>query len=121
MAASVGQRGPGDWSLPTRCLAVFGQVEKKGMSSPDGVTAEMLLALLEEQILCLARNIQVIFSSLWYIPVYIAQLDLKKAFDRISHDSIAAVLCRKNLSSNGGCTLQLVVFVAVLCKSVWDT
>ena len=31
---------------------------KKGKSSPDGVTAEMLLALPEEQILCLARNIQ---------------------------------------------------------------
>ena len=33
-------------------------------ASPDGVTAEMLLALLEEQIVCLARNIQNMFSSL---------------------------------------------------------
>ena len=37
---------------------------KKGKSSPDGVTAEMLLALPEEQILCLARNMQDLFSSL---------------------------------------------------------
>ena len=37
---------------------------KKGKSSPDGVTAEMLLAFLEEQILCLATNIQDMFSSL---------------------------------------------------------
>ena len=43
-----------------QCLARL----KKGKSSPDGVTAEMLLALPEEQILCLARNIQVMFSSL---------------------------------------------------------
>ena len=149
-----------------QCLARL----KKGKSSPDGVTAEMLLALPEEQILCLARNIQVMFSSLifqetwfrvmasliskkphprglnefrpisclttfrklleyiwllktashlledtegaeavfmierctelareWNIPGFIAQLDLKKAFDRISHDSIAEMLCRKNL------------------------
>ena len=34
---------------------------KKGKSSLDGVTAEMLLALLEEQILRLARNIQDMF------------------------------------------------------------
>ena len=37
-----------------QCLAML----KKGKSSPDGVTAEMLLALPEEQIVCLARNIQ---------------------------------------------------------------
>ena len=43
----------------------------------------------------------------WSIPVFIAQLDLKKAFDRISHGSIAEMLCRKNLC------LQLV---AVLCS-----
>ena len=39
--------------------------------------------------------------------MYIAQLDLKKAFDRISHDSIAEMLCRKNLGPQ---------FVAVLCS-----
>ena len=51
---------------------------------------------------CMARE--------WNMPVYIAQLDLKKAFDRISHDSIAEnVLSQKPLSSIGGCTLQLVV------------
>ena len=37
---------------------------KKAKSSPDGVTAEMLLALLEKQNLCLASNIQDMFSSL---------------------------------------------------------
>ena len=37
---------------------------KKGKSSPDGVTAEMLLALPVEQILCLARNMQAMLSSL---------------------------------------------------------
>ena len=42
-----------------QCLARL----KKGKSSPDGVTAEVLLALPEEQILCLARNIQSMFSS----------------------------------------------------------
>ena len=43
-----------------QCLARL----KKGKSSLDGVTAEMLLALPEEQIVCLARNIQNMFSSL---------------------------------------------------------
>ena len=167
-----------------QCLARL----KKGKSSPDGVTAEMLLALPEEQIVCLARNIQNMFSSLnfqetwfrvmaslipqkphprglnefrpisclttfrkllgyiwllklpplswktlqtafiphrqgaeavymierctelareWSIPVFIAQLGLKKAFDRISHDSIAEMLCRKNLCPQ---------LVAVLCS-----
>ena len=43
-----------------QCLARL----KKGKSSPDGVMAEMLPALPEEQILCLARNIQAMFSSL---------------------------------------------------------
>ena len=43
----------------------------------------------------------------WNIPVFIAQLDLKKAFDRISHDSIAEMLCRKNLCPQ---------LVAVLCS-----
>ena len=170
-----------------QCLARL----KKGKSIPDGVTAEMLLALPEEQIVCLARNIQNMFSSLnfqetwfrvvaslipkkphprglnefrpisclttfrkllgyiwllklpplswktlqtafiphrqgaeavymierctelareWNIPVFIAQLDLKKAFDRISHDSIVEMLCRTKPSSPiGGCPLQLVV------------
>ena len=41
-----------------QCLARL----KKGKSSPDGVTTEMLLALPEEQIVCLARNIQNMFS-----------------------------------------------------------
>ena len=41
----------------------------------------------------------------WNIPVFIAHLDLKKAFERISHDSIAAFAV-------GG--------AAVLWKSVWD-
>ena len=168
-----------------QCLARL----KKGKSNPDGVTAEMLLALLEEQSVCLARNIQNMFSSLnfletwfrvmvslipkkpqhprglnefrpisclttfrkllryiwllklphlfwktlqtafvphrqgaeavymierctelareWNIPVFIAQLDLKKAFDRISHDSNAEMLCRKNLCPQ---------LVAVLCS-----
>ena len=43
----------------------------------------------------------------WNIPVFIAQLELKKAFDRISQGSIAEMLCRKNLSPQ---------FVAVLCR-----
>ena len=43
----------------------------------------------------------------WNIPVCIAQLDLKKAFDRVSHDSIAEMVCRKNLSPQ---------LVAVLCS-----
>ena len=119
----------------------------------------MLLALPEEQILCLARNIQAMFSSLnfqetwfanswvhqvtetvsylledsadsfhtaqtgaeavymiecctevareWNIPECIAKPDLKKAFDRFSHDSIAEMLCRKNLCPQ---------LVAVLCS-----
>ena len=41
------------------------------------------------------------------IPVFIAQLDLKNAFDRISHDSIAEMLCRKDLRPQ---------LVAVLCS-----
>ena len=49
----------------------------------------------------------------WSIPVFIAQLDLKKAFDGISHGSTAEMLRRKNLSPGGG--------VAVHGKSVWDT
>ena len=40
--------------------------------------------------------------------MFIAQLDLKKVFDRISHDSIAEMLCRKNLCPQ---------LVAVLC--IW--
>ena len=43
-----------------QCLARL----KKGKSSPGGVTAEMLLALQEEHIVRLARNIQYMFSSL---------------------------------------------------------
>ena len=43
----------------------------------------------------------------WNIPVFIAQLDLKKEFDRISHDSIAEMLCSKNLCPQ---------LVAVLCS-----
>ena len=43
----------------------------------------------------------------WSIPVYIVQLDLKNACDRISHDSIAEMLCRKNLCPQ---------LVAVLCS-----
>ena len=43
----------------------------------------------------------------WNIPVLIAQLDLKKAFDRISHDSIAEMQSRKNLCPQ---------LVAVLCS-----
>ena len=154
-----------------QCLASL----KKGKPSLDGVTAEMLLALPEEQILCLARNVQCMLSSLnfqetwsgvmaspshqlsdhisqtpgihlvaetashlledphrqlsiphrqdaepvymiergtelareWSIPVFIAQLDLKKAFDRIYHDSIAEMLCRKDLRPQ---------LVAVLCS-----
>ena len=39
--------------------------------------------------------------------MFIAQLDLKKAFDHISHDSVAEILCRKNLCPQ---------LVAVLCS-----
>ena len=42
----------------------FGPGSKKGKSSPEGVTAEMLLALPEEQISRLARHMQDVFSSL---------------------------------------------------------
>ena len=162
-----------------QCLARM----KKGKSSPDGVTAETLLALPEEQMVCLARNIQNMFSLLnfqetWFrvvaslipkkphprgvnefrpisclttfrkllayiwllklLPLsrktlqtafiphrqgaqavymigrctelareWIAQLDLNKAFDRVSHDNIAELLCRKNLCPQ---------LVAVLCS-----
>ena len=48
----------------------------------------------------------------WSIPVFIAQLDLKKAFDRISHDSIAEMLCRKNL-----CPQLVAVFCVWWCCS----
>ena len=54
--ACEAKRSPDVW----QCLARL----KKGKSSTDGVTAEMLLALPEEQIVCLARNIQNMFSSL---------------------------------------------------------
>ena len=43
----------------------------------------------------------------WSIPVFTAQLDLKKAFDRVSHDSIAEMPWRKNLCPQ---------LVAVLCS-----
>ena len=43
----------------------------------------------------------------WSIPVFIAQPELMKAFDRISHESMAEVLSRKNLSPQ---------LVAVLCS-----
>ena len=43
----------------------------------------------------------------WNIPVCAAQLNLKKAFDRISHDSIAEMLCRKDFCPQ---------LVAVLCS-----
>ena len=63
MAASV-DNGAQEIEVSPRgvwqCLARL----KKGKSSPDGVTAEMLLALPEEQIVFLARNIQNVFSSL---------------------------------------------------------
>ena len=47
----------------------------------------------------------------WNIPVFIAQLDLKNAFDRTSHDSIAEMLCRKNL-----CPQLVAVFCLVVLQ-----
>ena len=59
------------WSGDKRRRAVSGSLQwkclgglKKGKSSPDGVTAEMLLALPEEQIVRLAKNMQDMLSSL---------------------------------------------------------
>ena len=68
-----------------QCLARL----KKGKSSPDGVTAEMLLALPEEQIVCLARNIQNMFSSLNFQETWfqvMASLIPKKPHPRGLHE-----------------------------------
>ena len=43
----------------------------------------------------------------WNMPIFLAQLDLKKAFDSMSHDRIASMLRRKNLT---------VQQIAVLCS-----
>ena len=43
---------------------MFGPVQKGASRARTELTAEMLLALLEEQIVCLERNIQNMFSSL---------------------------------------------------------
>ena len=56
----------------------------------------------------------------WSILVYIAQLDLKKASDCISHDSIAEMfMSQKPQSTTCGCALQLMVLQ--FCGSPFGT
>ena len=58
------ENGPRRFKSPHMMSGSVWPGSKKGKSSPDGVTAEMLLALPEEQISRLARHMQDVFSSL---------------------------------------------------------